>query len=279
MTIPDIWHTDSGQGTPVVLIHGYTVDHRVLLPLEAAFAERPGFRRIYLDLPGHGNSPRVAGATSANTVVEAVIDNIRRLVGDQRFAVVGQSFGGQIARAVTAAFGEQVLGMALLVPVVRWGADRTLPGVTTLSRDDDFLAGLPSDERELFALVMAHLDETRWKQFREYILPGWHVHDRAAAAELEAAFLLPESPESAVAPHRGRHLVVTTRRDALVGWRDQLALLDHYPRMTAAILDDAGHNPQIEAPRATAALVTEWLDALDDEESVGAGTGFEPAAT
>ncbi|MGW5455999.1 alpha/beta fold hydrolase [Nocardia sp. NPDC003979] len=140
---PELWHTDHGHGIPVVLIHGYTVDHRVLLPLEAAFLQWPGFRRIYLDLPGHGHSPRAAGTTSATTVTEAVITNIRRLVGDRRFAVVGQSFGGQIARAVTAAFGDQVLGMTLLVPVVRWGADRTLPYVTALSSDDDFLAGAP----------------------------------------------------------------------------------------------------------------------------------------
>ncbi|MGW5456000.1 alpha/beta fold hydrolase [Nocardia sp. NPDC003979] len=111
---------------------------------------------------------------------------------------------------------------------------------------------------------MANLDEIRWKQFREYILPGWRAHDRSAAAELEAAFLLSEPPETAVAPHPGRHLLVTTRRDALVGRHDQLTLLDHYPKMTAAILDDAGHNPQVEAPRVTAALISEWLHALDE---------------
>jgi pimeloyl-ACP methyl ester carboxylesterase len=53
MSIERIAHTTHGDGMPVVMIHGYTVDHRVLLPLEPAFDARLGFRRIYIDLPAH----------------------------------------------------------------------------------------------------------------------------------------------------------------------------------------------------------------------------------
>lgn len=59
-------------------------------------------------------------------LAEAVIDWIAEVVGDQPFAVVGQSFGGQIARAVTPRFGSQVRGSVLLAPVVRRGEGRTL---------------------------------------------------------------------------------------------------------------------------------------------------------
>lgn len=111
---------------PIVMIHGYTVDHRLLLPLESAFAQHHGYQRLYLDLPGHSYSPRLRGGTSAIRFAEAVIDWIAEVVGDQPFAVVGQSFGGQIARAVTPRFGAQVRGSVLLAPVVRWGEGRTL---------------------------------------------------------------------------------------------------------------------------------------------------------
>ena len=180
----------------------------------------------------------------------------------QRFAVVGQSFGGQIARAVTARFGDQVLGSALLVPVVRWGEERTLTAETILERDDIFLAGQPSAERQLFAHVMTRLDRPAWERFAEYLLPGWRAHDRGAAAELEADFLLPQPPEETAAPHRGSHLLFTGRQDALVGWQDQLALLQHYPHMSAAVLNGAGHNPQIETPEIVHDLIGRWLDVL-----------------
>lgn len=262
MSITSISHNVRGDGLPIVMIHGYTVDHRVLLPLEPVFDSRPGYRRIYLDLPGHGDSPRLGVPTSALTLTEAVIEWITNVVGDQPFAVIGQSFGGQIARAVTARFGDQVLGSALLVPVVHWGDSRTLPTETIVERDDVFLASLPPAERELFAVVATRLDRSGWERFGEYLLPGWRTHDEGAAAELEANFLLPHWPEQGSTPHRGPHLLITGRQDAIVGWQDQLTLLEHYPHMTAAVLDGAGHNPQIETPDIVRDLVGRWLDAL-----------------
>ncbi|MFD5434999.1 hypothetical protein ACFWJ4_22965 [Kitasatospora sp. NPDC127067] len=94
---------------------------------------------------------------------------------------------------------------------------------------------------------MARRTEASRELFARCVRPGWEAHDRAAAAELEADFLLPHRPEHRDPQHRGHHLLVTTRQDALVGWRDQLALLDHHPRMAAAVLDGVGHNPQVEA--------------------------------
>ncbi|MBF6245642.1 alpha/beta hydrolase [Nocardia elegans] len=262
MTGSTIRHTAFGDGTPLVLIHGYTVDHHVLLPLEPDFAARPGWRRLYLDLPGHGASPRLPGPTSATTLAGAVFEWIDAELGDHPFALVGQSFGGQLARAVTARYGSQVLGSALLVPVVYWGDDRSLPKETVLERDEELLARLPAAERELFGQVMTRLTKPRWELFERYVLPGWQAHDEATAAELETEFLLPHWPEHQAPAHRGRHLLVTTRQDALVGWRDQLALLDHYPRMTGTVLDAAGHNPQVECAEIVQDLVRHWLDEL-----------------
>ncbi|WP_062997089.1 alpha/beta fold hydrolase [Nocardia mikamii] len=262
MTRSTIRHSAFGDGTPLVLIHGYTVDHQVLLPLESAFADRTGWRRLYLDLPGHGASSRLPRPTSAAALAEAVFDWLDTELADLPFAVVGQSFGGQLARAVTARYGEQVLGSALLAPVVRWGDDRTLPEETVLERDEELLDRLPAADRELFSSVMAHLDKPRWELFERYVLPGWRAHDEAAATELETDFLLPQWPEHHAPTHRGRHLLVTTRQDALVGWRDQLALLDHYPRMAATVLDAAGHNPQVECAGTVCGLVGHWLDGI-----------------
>lgn len=277
MSINGISHTTHGDGVPIVMIHGYTVDHRVLLPLEPVFDTRPGFRRIYLDLPGHGDSPRLPGPHSALSLTEAVVEWVADAVGDESFAVVGQSFGGQVARAVTARFGPQVLGSALLVPVVRWGEARSLPPEAITERDDAFLASLLPEERELFALVATRLHPRGWEQLAQYLLPGWRAHDRGAAAELEADFLLPRAPERDVVRHQGPHLLVAGRQDALVGWQDQLALLQDYPHMTAAVVDGAGHNPQIETPDVVRDLVGRWLDVLPHDTAGPTGGGLERA--
>lgn len=263
MTESTLRHVEFGSGTPLVLIHGYTVDHRILLPLEPLFAERPGWRRLYPDLPGHGASPRLAVRTTAQAMAEALFAWIDAELGDRPFAVLGQSFGGQLARAVTARYGERVLGSALLVPVVRWGGGRTLPEVTVVERDEPLpQEGAAVAERVLFPYVMARQTKESWEQFQQYVMPGVRAYDQVAAAELDLEFMLPQWPEHQVPPHRGRHLLVTARQDALVGWRDQLELLDRYPRMAAALLDGVGHNPQLESAGTVRGLVGDWLDAL-----------------
>ncbi|MFF9645526.1 hypothetical protein [Kitasatospora aureofaciens] len=73
----------------------------------------------------------------------------------------------------------------------------------------------------------------------------------------------PVAPQRVQAPaHHGRHLLVTTRQDALVGRRDQPALLDHYPRMAPSVLDAAGHKPQVECAETVRGLVGHWLDGI-----------------
>jgi len=59
---------DLGTGLPVVALHGYGVDHRILLPLEDMLSGLP-VRRIYLDLPwAEGGADR--GAASAQDVAD-----------------------------------------------------------------------------------------------------------------------------------------------------------------------------------------------------------------
>ncbi|MFD2469254.1 alpha/beta fold hydrolase [Amycolatopsis silviterrae] len=51
-------YVEHGSGTPVLAVHGWMPDHRLMTGcLEPVFARRPGFRRIYPDLPGMGDRP------------------------------------------------------------------------------------------------------------------------------------------------------------------------------------------------------------------------------
>ncbi len=50
-----------GSGLPVVAIHGNGVDHRLWLSLHDALAEAGGLERWYVDLPGFGSTPALAG--------------------------------------------------------------------------------------------------------------------------------------------------------------------------------------------------------------------------
>jgi pimeloyl-ACP methyl ester carboxylesterase len=267
MTEQLLHHVEFGAGTPVLLLHGYTIDHRLLLPLEPVFAEREGWRRLYVDLPGSGRSPRLSGPVTAEAMGEAVLRFVDKVIGDEPFAVVGISYGGQLARHVVAERGAQVLGTALLAPLVKPSGERVLPEREVLTRDEALLASLDPADREVFASIAVHQDESGWNAFRDHVLPGIRAHHREDAAALLKAYMLTETPEARFGTHTGPHLLVTGRQDHLVGWRDQWELLEHYPRMTYAAVDGAGHNVHLDRPAVVQGLVGDWLDTLAADAS------------
>ena len=47
-----------GTGRPILVLHGAKLDHRHMLDaIEPAFSGISGWKRVYIDLPGHGQSP------------------------------------------------------------------------------------------------------------------------------------------------------------------------------------------------------------------------------
>lgn len=113
-------------------------------------------------------------------------------------------------------------------------------------------------------------DAPTYERFANDIAPGLTRGDRKAQARITASYAPAEPPENGRRPaFAAPTLIVTGRQDTCVGYRDQLALLDHYPHATFAVLDTAGHNAQIERPGAVAALVDDWL------EWVGVDAGWE----
>ena len=53
----EIYYEDYGEGQPILMIHGFSPDHRLMSGcMEPIFKEREGYRRIYINLPGMGQS-------------------------------------------------------------------------------------------------------------------------------------------------------------------------------------------------------------------------------
>lgn len=51
----EIYYEAFGEGKPVLMIHGFAPDHRLMRGcMEPIFTNRDGWRRIYIDLPGMG---------------------------------------------------------------------------------------------------------------------------------------------------------------------------------------------------------------------------------
>ena len=254
---------ERGSGTPVVLIHGFGVDHRILLPLDPVLAAHGGWHRLYVDLPWTAGTP-VGDVTSSEDVAALVVATVRERLGSTPFAVLGSSYGGMIARRVAHELRDQVLGLATVAGL--WAADpdaRTLPPRTVLHEDPAALVAAPPDVARGYAEMAVVQSAEGLDAYRRHVQPGVDGADEAALTLLRARYDLDAAPEDVwPEPFTQPTLVLAGRQDHVVGYVDAWRRLDHYPRASFVLLDAAGHNVHLDQPEQTAAALTAWLDRL-----------------
>ena len=253
-----------GEGVPVLALHGWTPDHRLMTGcLEPVFAELPGFRRLYPDLPGMGQTP-AGDIDSSDGIMAALRAFIAEQIGDEPFLLIGESYGGYLSRGLIAERPEQILGLALICPIgtILENADRHVPEHVVLRSEPGVLELLK--EGEDFTELAVVQTASALAAYRADVAPGLDVADTDALDRIHKNWTLSIAPESGPAYTRPT-LIVCGRQDSVTGFEDQYVLLPHYPRATFAVLDVAGHNLQIEQPELFAALIREWLRRVSQE--------------
>jgi pimeloyl-ACP methyl ester carboxylesterase len=255
-----------GTGTPIILLHGYGSDHRLMTGcMEPIFAQQPEWRRIYLDLPGMGKTPGREHIQSSDDVLDVVVSFIDAVVGEQPFLIVGESYGGYLARGIVLRKFKQVAGMALVCPgIIAERSRRDVPPRTIIVENPRLLATLdPGDAAEFDATAVVQ-DEGSWQRFRDDVLRGARVADRPLLEKVRQRLEYSFDVDKLQQPFPGPVVFLLGRQDSMVGYRDAWNILENYPRATFVVLDRAGHNLQIEQPQLFHALISEWLDRVQE---------------
>lgn len=252
--------TEAGAGIPVVMLHGLVGDHRLIHRFaESVLGASPGIRRLHLDLPGHGRSSG-EGVSSSDDVVARVSAFLDDVLGGEACALVGNSFGGGVARALMARDPARVLGMALIAPMII--ADHDRRDVPVHEPVDVELLDGPEDDLRDFAEVTFRHTKQHWDLFVDEVVPGARLADMAAIGRISAAYEFSISPESRFTTYDRPVSFILGRQDPVVGYADALALAASYPRATYLVADGAGHNPHHEQPQLCAAALEVWVDAV-----------------
>lgn len=259
----ELYYEIVGEGTPVLMLHGWGMDHRIMsCCMELVFQKnKEKFMRIYFDLPGMGKSKAGESIKNSDGMLEAILAFIEKVIPNQKFLLVGESYGGYLARALVQKIDHRILGLFLICPLVYPGYRAgEVPAKTVLEKDVPFLESLSEQERVSFEYITIVQNRRVWNSFKESVYEAIinqkdnyflnHVLDGAFSYDvdhLENAFAKP-------------CLILAGRQDTEVGYRDQFKLLDNYPRATFAVLDKAGHNLQIEQEDLFVNLASEWLE-------------------
>jgi pimeloyl-ACP methyl ester carboxylesterase len=256
-----LYYQDEGEGRPVLLLHGHTLDHRIwdwIAPdLVAA-----GLRLIRPDLRGHGRSERPARGyhwTHHAADVAAVTD----AAGAERVAVVGYSLGGGVALEMALTMADRVDGLVLLSPVL---PDRpfeeaffvNLRDVARTIRSDGVTAAMLGPWM-VSPLWSGSLDRQEVRQKIEEIVRDFPGADYLASERdrVDREWTVPERLGEVAAP-----TLVVVGECEMEGFRafaEENA--EEIPDARLEVLDGLGHLHVLENPRLVARLITEHLSA------------------
>jgi pimeloyl-ACP methyl ester carboxylesterase len=132
---------DTGEGTPVVLLHGLTASRRYVVMGSKAL-ERSGHRVIAYDARGHGHSTGPSGP--AGHTYAALTEDLLAVLDDRgldRAVLAGASMGAHTALRTALAAPQRVAGVVAITPAYD---EATFSDAKSLQRWDALSAALRS---------------------------------------------------------------------------------------------------------------------------------------
>jgi pimeloyl-ACP methyl ester carboxylesterase len=247
-----IHYVEAGSGPTVILLHGLGGSSQVWQLNIAALAEK--YHVVVPDQIGFGKSDKPLVNYRIRTYVD-FLDQFCKQLRIERASLVGNSMGGWIAAAFTAAFPDRV-DKLMLVDAAGYKPPKDL--------DTRTFYGLNPTTREGMKVLVA-------KVFYNKLFLTDAAIDQSIAVRLAAGdgYTINSITESII---RGEDFlddaVKTIKRPTLLIWGRQDGLVplaegEHFNRDIAGsklvVFDQCGHMPQIEKPAEFNAAVLKFL--------------------
>ncbi len=237
----------AGEGAPVILLHGWTLDHRMWQPQIAGLGE--AFTLVMPDRRGCGRATAPPDMAREAEDVIAIADTL----GFDRFALLGLSRGAVVALDVARQFGERLTGLVV--------SGAPLPAL--VERDETI------DLDHFRALAAAGELATIRAEWAQHPLMVTHTAEaRALVAAILADYDGRDLTVPSAPPEFAREELAALAMPvlALAGTQDTLwrqacaaALAAIVPRARHAEVDGAGHLANADNPDLFNTLVSTFL--------------------
>jgi pimeloyl-ACP methyl ester carboxylesterase len=248
----------------IVLVHGMVVASRSMEPLGRALAAR-GITVVAPDLPGFGRSAKPARALDVDEHADALAGWMRT-AAPAGAAVLGNSFGSQIAAAVAQRHPALVPRLVLIAPTIdpeqRRLALRAMPFLDRPARRSR-QARLPAAQRWRDRAQRGFLRASAWRLGEQPSLGQLLLIEYLSAGLLRAVSTYRHSIRDDIAGRLARisvpTLVVRGENDHVVraGWARRATGLLHDGHL--ATVPGADHSGQLTAAEPIADLVVAFL--------------------
>ncbi|MGM5630991.1 alpha/beta hydrolase [Apibacter raozihei] len=256
-----------GEGVPIVFLHGIPLDRRALKnPMEDSLKNINGYKRIYLDLPGMGQSGKINRVYSSDDMVEILNEFITDVIGDAKFLLVGQSYGAYLSLGLLLKNVNSINGVFLICPcTVPDRSKRILPVKKELDWSNPFINKYKKEETFVDYLNFTEVrNEQTWKKYQEDIIPGMKIADLEFINQLQATgYEYTYHNELKNLKFRKPSTILTGSQDACVGFEDAFKLTPNFEHLTFSVLDNTGHNLQIEHPELLKVYFKDWISRVE----------------
>jgi len=230
-----------GTGLPMLLVHGFPLDHTTWDALAACLDE--DFDLILPDLRGFGQSNAPASATTVEQMA-ADLAGLLDVLNIQQVYIVGHSMGGYVTLAFAKAYPERVLGIGLIgSQAAPDNAERKAGRYATARQVDEngvsAVAGMADKLSNNPRLAPF---------FKEIILR------QRTTGLISALFAMAERPDVAqvLKFYKKPIVLVHGLADALIPNERSREIKTMLPQAMLTELPDVGHSPAVEAPSETA---------------------------
>ena len=237
----ELAYTRRGKGAPLVLLHGYPLDHHVWDDIVPILEDT--FDVILPDLRGFGGSRKVDTPTMDDYAAD--ISGLLDQLGIQKAAIVGHSMGGYVALAFARLYPERVSGLGLVSSQVladppdrkegryKSAAEVSEKGIKGVV--ETMAPKFTSDER-LQAIARETMER---QQPAAYIGALKAMAERADFTPLLSSFKFPV-------------VIVHGKADALIPVDRAREVKSAIPQAHLVELESAGHIPMLEEKEETA---------------------------
>ncbi len=242
-------YEEFGQGVPLILIHGFPLDHSIWLPVLEWLT--PHTRVILPDLRGFGKSPLCEEVSTMRLMAEDIAGLMDSLKTEKAI-LVGHSMGGYVALNFARVYPRRLLGLGLVA---------TQAAADTLERRQARLASAAEVKRKGVRVVAGSMpaklttDASLHEPLRALIQKapskGVQAALKGMAERADATDWLTEITVPAV--------VIAGEKDALIPperSRTMTQMLNHAWLVEIA---SASHMPMMEAPQQVAQALLQLI--------------------
>jgi pimeloyl-ACP methyl ester carboxylesterase len=244
-------YVDRGDGLPVLLVHGFPLDHTMWESQVEALSKRA--RVIAPDLRGFGSSPLCKADTERGISMEQYADDLVELLDvigvSERALLVGFSMGGYVAWQFARKYGDR---LRALVPCdTRSAADTDEARAGRIKMADNVSAWGAARVAEMMGPKLTAKSTAETKP--EVVAAVRNIVERTAPAAIAAAQRgMAARPDMTqlLSTIKAPALVIVGAEDAISPPQEMEAIAKAIPSAEFVIIPDAGHMSPMENPEA-----------------------------